>query len=118
MNAWAAAVAYVLLGAAAAFQGALALGAPWGRCAYGGRTTTATGRLSTPFRAASGGTVLALGAAAYAVHDDLTLALWICAGLFTLNTAGNLAGTHPVERWGMSAVTLTLAGTFLTMALT
>ena len=111
------ALAYVLLGATAFFQGALSLGAPWGQYAYGGRAATEDGRLPTRFRATSGGTVPLLGVAAYAAHADTAPLLWIFTVLFTMNTAANLTGKHPVERWGMSAGTLTLAGAYLTLAL-
>jgi hypothetical protein len=118
VSAIAAAVAYCLLAAAAGFQVALVLGAPWGRCAYGGRSVTEDGRLPTRLRVASGGTVLVLGLAAVVVHAGHHPVLtWALVGLFTLNTAANLGGTHPVERWGMSAVTLALAGAFLTLGL-
>ena len=32
----------------------------------------------------------------------------LLAALFAVNTIGNLAGRHPVERWGMGAVTACL----------
>ena len=114
----AAVVAYCLLAVAAGFQVALALGAPWGRYAYGGRAATEDGRLPVRYRAASGGTALVLGVAAVLVQADIPALRWALTGLFTLNTAANLAGRHPVERWGMSAVTLILAGAFLTLSLT
>lgn len=117
MTAVAAAVAYCLLAVAAGFQAALALGAPWGRCAYGGRAAAGNGRLPVRLRAASGGTLFVLGAAAGAVHAGSTPWAWVFAGLFAVNTVANLAGTHAVERWGMSAVTATLAGAFLTLGL-
>ena len=117
MSAVAAAVAYFLLAGAACFQGALALGAPWARCAYGGRAATDAGRLPTRLRLMSGCTVLLLAVAGYVVHVDVAPLLWLCAGLFAVNTVGNLAGKHPVERWGMSAATLALAGAYLTLGL-
>jgi hypothetical protein len=39
----------------------------------------------------------------------LTLACWGLAVLFALNTVSNLAGRHPVERWGMGTLTASLA---------
>jgi hypothetical protein len=112
------AVGFFLLGAAAAFQGALALGAPLGRFAYGGRAATRDGRLPAPLRLASACTVLVLGVAAFFVHADAPAATWTFSGLFGANTAANLAGTHPVERWGMSAATLLLTGVFLVLSVT
>jgi hypothetical protein len=63
----------------AGFQLALSAGAPWAAAAYGGRAAESDGRLPSTYRAAA------------------------------LNTAGNLAGRHPVERWGMGALTACLA---------
>jgi hypothetical protein len=34
---------------------------------------------------------------------------WVLAGFFALNTMGNLAGRHPVERFGAAALTAVLA---------
>ena len=118
MTAVAAGLALCVLGVAAAFQGALALGAPWGRCAYGGRAAAEDGRLPARLRVASGGTVLVLLVAAWSVHADHAPLSWTFAALFAVNTAANLTGTHPVERWGMSAATLALTGAFVTLALT
>jgi hypothetical protein len=117
MSAVASAVAYCLLAVAAGLQAALALGAPWGRCAYGGRAVVGGGRLPVRLRVASGGTLLVLGAATGAVHTGSTSWAWVFAALFAVNTVANLAGTHAVERWGMSAVTATLACAFLTIGL-
>jgi hypothetical protein len=117
----AAVVACCLLLVAAAFQVALAAGAPWGDAAYGGRATTSDGRLPARYRAASAAAaVVLLGAgwllllrsgAAGSASDGtaLTAVCWCLCGLFAVNTLGNLGGRHPVERWGMSAVTASLA---------
>jgi hypothetical protein len=35
----------------------------------------------------------------------LAVACWVFAALFAVNTLGNLAGRHPLERWGMGALT-------------
>ena len=110
-------VACALLLLAAAFQVALAAGAHWGMAAYGGRATTPDGRLPARYRAASAATAVVLlgigwllllrGGAVGSGSDGttLTVACWCLCGLFALNTLGNLNGRHPVERWGMSAVT-------------
>jgi hypothetical protein len=108
----------LLLGLAATFQGALALGAPWGRYAYGGRTATDHGRLPARLRVTSSCTVVVLAMAGWAVHANITGLLWPFAVLFTLNTVANLTGKHPIERWGMSAITLGLAGALWTLAMT
>jgi hypothetical protein len=55
---------------------------------------------------------------AWSVHADHAPLSWTFAALFAVNTAANLTGTHPVERWGMSAATLALTGAFVTLALT
>lgn len=117
MTAVAAAVAYSLLAVAAGFQAALALGAPWGRYAYGGRAAAKDGRLPVRLRVASGGTLLVLVVAAGAVHADGSAWTWAFTALFAGNTVANLGGTHALERWGMSAATMTLAGAFLTLGL-
>lgn len=110
-------VVYSLLAGSALFQAALALGAPWGRCAYGGRVATVAGALPLRLRIASAGTVLVLGVAAYVAHSGPAWAAWAFAALFGANTLGNLAGRHPVERWLMSASTLVLAFSFARGAL-
>jgi hypothetical protein len=38
----------------------------------------------------------------------LGVGAWVLVGLFALNTAGNLAGRHPVERWGAGGITAAL----------
>jgi hypothetical protein len=112
--------ACALLLLAAAFQLGLCAGAPRAAAAYGGRAALPDGRLRTGYRAASGATVAVLvvvgwvlllrGGAVGSAADSplLTGACWAFAALFALNTLGNLAGRHPVERWGMGAVTACL----------
>jgi len=110
-----------LIGVVVIFQLALAAGAPWGAAAYGGRAVQHDGRLPPRYRVASVCTALVLtGAlwlvlAAGAVIDPAPLSesvlgvgAWILAGLFALNTVGNLAGRHPAERWGAGGVTAVL----------
>jgi hypothetical protein len=110
-----------LLGVVILFQLALAAGAPWGAAAYGGRAAQEDGRLLTRYRAASAASALVLtGAlwlmlAASAVISAAPLAenllgvgVWVLVGLFALNTVGNLAGRHPVERWGAGGITAVL----------
>lgn len=113
--------AAALLGVVVLFQLALVAGAPWGRMAYGGRAARADGRLPAAHRVGSAVTVLALAAAAWlllvaggvvdsdAIGDRvMEPALWILALLFAVNTLGNFAARHPVERFGFGAVTLAL----------
>ncbi len=115
-----------ILGAMAVVQVALALGAPWGAHAWGGRVAGPGEPLPGPYRLAS---VVAIGlllAAAWLVLAraglfgvDLVDApfvrrgTWAVAGYLGVNTLANLASTSPVERWGFGAATA--AGTLLTV---
>jgi hypothetical protein len=110
-----------LLLLAAAFQLGLGAGAPWAAAAYGGRAVLSDGRLPGRYRAASlvtavvllaiGWLLLLRGGVVGSASDSsaLALACWGFAALFAVNTLGNLAGRHPVERWGMGAVTASLS---------
>ena len=126
----AAVAAATLLGAVIVFQLALAAGAPWGRMAYGGRATQGDGTLSRRHRFASGMAALALTAAMWVVlaagsvvsqgsvsDSALTITTWVLAVLFVMNTVGNLAGEHPMERWGAGTVAALLAGLCVVLAL-
>jgi hypothetical protein len=110
-----------LLGVVILFQLALAAGAPWGAAAYGGRAAQDDGRLQTRYRVASAGTAVILMGALWLVlaagavirptplsENLLGLGIWVLVGLFALNTVGNLAGRHPVERWGAGGITAVL----------
>src|ERR1700709_48649 len=109
--------ASALLLLSAGFQGALGSGAP---AASGGRAARGEGRLPGSYRAASlvtavvllgiGWSVLLAGGVvgAAAGTTALRVACWVFAALFAVNTLGNLAGRHPVERWGSGAVTACL----------
>jgi hypothetical protein len=113
-----AASSLLLLGAA--FQLGLSVGAPWAAAAYGGRAALSDGRLPSRYRAASLITALVLIAIGWLLllrgglvgsaseNSALTLACWVFAALFAVNTVGNLAGRHPLERWGMGALTACL----------
>jgi hypothetical protein len=113
-----AACGLLLLGVA--FQLALSAGAPWAAAAYGGRVALSDGRLPTRYRAASLITALVLIAIGWLLllrgglvgsaseNSALTLECWVCAVLFAVNTVGNVAGRHPLERWGMGALTACL----------
>ena len=110
-----AACGLLLLGAV--FQLALGAGAPWAAAAYGGRAALPDGRLSPGYRAASvitavvlvgiGWLLLLRGGVVGAASENpvLTTACWGFAVLFAVNTLGNLAGRHPLERWGMGGLT-------------
>jgi hypothetical protein len=110
-----AACALLLLGAA--FQLGLGAGAPWAAAAYGGRAALPDGRLPSRYRAASlvttvvllaiGWLLLLRGGVIGAASESSTpaVACWVSAVLFAVNTVANLAGRHPVERWGMGALT-------------
>jgi hypothetical protein len=124
----AAVVAAGLTVVAAAFQAALAAGAPWAAAAYGGRASLPDGRLRPRHRVSSAVTALVLLAIGWLLllrggvvgHDGggpLTVACWAFAALFALNTLGNLAGRSPVERWGMGAVTAALTVLCVLLAL-
>lgn len=109
-----------LLFLAAIFQVALSGGAPWGAAAYGGRAVLPDGRLPHRYRVGSALTAVVLVAIGWVLllragvvgsasgTSALAVACWVFAVLFALNTVGNLAGRHPVERWGMGALTACL----------
>ena len=110
-----------LLGVVILFQLALAAGAPWGAAAYGGRAAQDDGRLPARYRVASAGTAVVLTGVLWLVlaasaaissaplsENLLGVGVWALVGLFALNTVGNLAGRHPVERWGAGGITAVL----------
>ncbi|MCU1472648.1 MAG: hypothetical protein JWQ92_716 [Amnibacterium sp.] len=113
------ACALLLIGVA--FQLGLSAGAPLAAAAYGGRAAQSDGRLPPGYRLASLVTAAVLAgigwllllhggllAAAPLAGPVVRVAVWVVAALFALNTAGNLTGRHPLERWGMGAITATL----------
>ncbi|MFW3171442.1 hypothetical protein [Geodermatophilus sp. CPCC 206100] len=118
-----------LLLLAAAFQLALTAGAPWAAAAYGGRAARSDGRLPGRYRAASlvaavvlvgiGWLLLLRGGVVGSASESpaLTVACWGLAVLFAVNTAGNLAGRHPLERWGMGGLTACLTVLCVLLAL-
>ena len=110
-----------LLGVVVLFQLALAAGAPWGAAAYGGRAALDDGRLPPRYRVASAFTAVILAGALWLVlaagavisptpiaENVLGVGAWVLVGLFALNTVGNLAGRHPVERWAAGGITAVL----------
>ena len=112
--------ACVLLLIAAVVQVGLSAGAPWGAAAYGGRAALADGRLPSRYRRISAITAVVLIAIGVllllrggllgnaADQPALTVSCWVLAALFAVNTVGNAAGRHLVERWGMGTVTACL----------
>lgn len=120
-------VVAVLLGAVAAFQAALALGAHWGEHAYGGRAPTTNGRLGVRYRAMSAVAIPILLIAAWIVltrsgvlsAEDgwVKVAVWFVFGYLVINTGANLAGKSNVERFGMGAITAVAALATLLVAL-
>ena len=117
----AAVAAAVLMAAVVAFQLALAAGLPLGEATMGGRADTVEGVLQPPFRAVALGSAIILVLAAWIVlgragmvpvflsGQALAWSAWVVAGFMGLNTASNLTGRHPLERWGMASITLVAA---------
>ena len=112
-----------------AFQLGLSAGAPWAAAAYGGRAAQSDGRLPGRYRAASLATAVVLVAIGWLLllrggvvgsaseNSALAVACWAFAALFAVNTLGNLAGRHPLERWGMGALTASLTVLCVLLAL-
>lgn len=107
----------VLIGALCLFQLALALGAPWGRLAWGGQHE---GRLPTAYRIASGiGILVYAGIALLAldragaidvVPDSVSqIGMWIVFGVLVLGTLMNLISRSKPERFVMTPFALALA---------
>ncbi len=123
-------VAAAPLVAVAAFQMTLALGAPYGDLVLGGRaSTTAAGALTPGFRSLAplqGLLLLGLvwvlllrgGIITVPRLSDRVLrrATWGVAWLMVGTTLGNLASTHPFERWVLGSVTLVVAVLSLALA--
>lgn len=114
----------VLLGLLALFQAALALGAPWGRLAWGGRHRV----LPAALRVGSLSSIVIyalIGAAAWAragaipgVPAGLShVAMWVVVGYFCLGVVMNGASRSRVERNTMVPVCLVLATVSLLVAL-
>lgn len=126
----AAVAAAVLVAGVAAFQIALVAGAPLGDAVLGGSAATNAGVLTGPFRALAGVQsimLLMLGWVLLARTSVVTIPLlsssvlgwltWVIVVFLALNTVANFAATHPIERWVMGSITLTLTGIGLAIAL-
>jgi hypothetical protein len=122
---WAAAVAAIGFGLVAGFQAALALGAPWGRAAWGGahqRLPDAL-RLASAFAAAFW-VLAALVVLARAGFDWspipfslATWGAWTLFGMLVLGTILNLASRSRLERLIQTPVATVLAILCLLVAL-
>ena len=106
-----------LFGFLALFQAALALGAPWGAHAYGGRVVQEDRKLPAKWRVASGiaavilvlfgWVMLARGGVVDSSVDEtlLTVFAWMVVAYMAINTAMNLSSKDAIERWLMGSVT-------------
>lgn len=113
--------AAALMAAVAAFQVALAAGLPLGEATMGGRAATVDGVLVPRHRAIAVASAVVLVLAAWLVlgragsvpvfldGQALGVTPWVVAGFLAVNTLTNLAGRHPLERWGMAAISLVSA---------
>lgn len=106
----------VVLAALAAFQVALAAGAPWGTLAWGGQHRVLPARL----RVASAVSILVyllIDLIAWTRVGALTLfpppvaevAMWVIFGYFSLGILMNAVSRSPAERYTMVPVALVLA---------
>ena len=117
----AALAAAILMAVVAVFQVALAAGLALGEATMGGRAPTVDGVLVPRYRAFAVASAVVLLLAAWLVlgragsvpvflgGQALVVAAWVVAGFLALNTLTNLAGRHPLERWGMAAISLVSA---------
>jgi hypothetical protein len=113
-------VVATLFGFLAIFQVALALGAPWGAHAYGGRMVQDDGALRGKWRATSAGASVVLLAFAWvmlarsgvccASLDDrlVTVLSWMVVAYMAINAAINFASKDLIERWLFGSVSALL----------
>ncbi len=110
MTTAAALVIVVLGGIVAAFQLALAAGAPWGAAAWGGRhagvltprlraMSLATGLLLYPYLMAAAAAAAGLGPLAGEPGPPAMRTMWIFAGIFAFGTLTNALSPSRPERW-------------------
>ncbi len=115
---WAAIVAVVLLGIICIFQIALALGAPWGRLAWGGSNP---GTLPVRLRVASAfaglilypSIILLVLSSADLIDVEIpgagSTAMWVLAVFFTLGAIANFVSRSKAERvWGPLSLAVAL----------
>jgi hypothetical protein len=125
----AAVIAAALLTGVAAYQVALALGAPWGDAVLGGRAATDDGVLTGGYRVVAGlqapvllamaAVLLARGGVRWSSWGAGRLAgglTWVIAGLMIVNTLGNLSSDHWFERWVLGVTTVLVALVALRLA--
>ncbi len=117
----AAAAGFILI---ACFQAGLALGAPWGRAAWGGTQEV----LSPELRRASvvaagvwvGAAILVLGRAGYwgspRWSGVLRWGAWLLVALLALGAILNIASSSPWERFGWGPFALVLAALTVAVA--
>lgn len=122
--------AAVLIAGVAAFQVALALGLPLGGAVFGGRAPTEDGVLTARFRGLALvqavvllliGWILLARTAVVAIpllsSETLVWLTWVIVAFLALNTVANYSAPHPVERWLMGSITLTVLALGLFVAL-
>ena len=116
----AAIAAAALFGVVALFQGALALGVPWGAYAYGGRAVSDDGTLPPTYRGASAVTAVVLVLFAIVILTRagivgtsgestlVTVLSWVIVGFMAINTPMNFLGKHWIEKFVFGGITLAL----------
>jgi hypothetical protein len=118
--------AATLFGILAAFQLAIALGAPWGRAAYGGYTETPGIELRVSSVVATviwaSAALIVLKRTAHKVWAPLPkralpVAVWVLGGLTALGTLPNLISQSPLERNIWTPVSIVLAALTFTVAI-
>lgn len=118
MHTTAAVLASLVLGSLAAFQACLALGAPWGRLAWGGQHH---GRLPTRLRVGSAVSISLYAVAAAFLLDRaglvdaipsegaVRIVSWVLVGYFALGVLMNAISRSAAERAVMTPTALVLA---------
>ena len=117
----AATAAAALLALVALFQLLLAAGLKLGEATMGGRAQVIDGALAPRYRLAAVASAVLLIVAAIIVLSRagmvdiglpdgvVVIGAWVVVGFTILNTLTNLSGRHPLERYGMSALTVVVA---------
>jgi hypothetical protein len=110
--------AALMLAGLARFPVGLAVGAPWGANAYGGRVVTRHGVRPASYRSMSLAASLLLSLAAWVLLVRAGVArpgrvrptgvdrgTWAVVAVLAVGTVGNLASASAVERWGLGSLT-------------